>query len=87
MRRVRRVPHVPAILALPLRALATAYDERNIRRLARRLHCSMDEAREVYRLARRDGFGAAHDAVLMSAREGAREGAPPTIEVTDSRPA
>ena len=67
---MRRVPRVPALLAGPFRALVSAYDERNVRRLARRLGCSMDEAREVYRLARRDGFGSAHDAVF--------NGPPPT---------
>ena len=65
---MRRVPRVHALLMSRFRALVAAYDERNIRRLAHRLGCSMDEAREVYRLARRDGFGAAHEAVF-SGRE------------------
>jgi hypothetical protein len=63
---MRRAPRVHAVLALPFRALSVAYDERNIRRLARRLGCTRDQAREIYRRARQEGFGAAHDAVLGS---------------------
>ena len=54
----------PATLARPFRALAAARDERNIRRLGRHVGCSMDDARELYRLSRRDGYGAAHEAVF-----------------------
>jgi hypothetical protein len=67
---MRGVPGIHAFLALPFRALAVAYDERNIRRLARRLGCTRDQAREVYLRAREEGFGAAHSTVLGSeARE------------------
>jgi hypothetical protein len=39
-------------------------DEANIRRLARHLGCPVETARQVYVLARRDGYGAAHQAVF-----------------------
>jgi hypothetical protein len=39
-------------------------DEDNIRRLAAREDCSIDDARRLYVLARRDGYGAAHRAVF-----------------------
>ena len=39
----------------------------NIRSLQAQLGCTGDEARRIYQLARRDGFGAAYEAVLGSA--------------------
>jgi hypothetical protein len=38
--------------------------EANIRQLAAREGCSMEQARRLYFLARRDGYGAAHRAVF-----------------------
>ena len=39
-------------------------DERNIRRLAEHEGCSYRDARRLYRLARREGYGAAHGQVF-----------------------
>jgi hypothetical protein len=61
---MRRFLRWPATLARPFRALTAARDERNIRRLGRHVGCSIDDARELYRLSRRDGYGAAHEAVF-----------------------
>jgi hypothetical protein len=44
--------------------------EANIRRLAEREGCSIDDARRLYFLARRDGYGAAHRAVFGDERAG-----------------
>ena len=77
---MRPVPRALAVLSLPYRALVAAYDERNIRRLARRYGCSVGDARELYRLARHDGFGAAHEAVFGPGRPIAER--PATADVT-----
>lgn len=60
---MRRLLRWPARLS-PLRLLAAISDERNARRLARHIGSSLADARTVYRLARRDGYGAAYDAVF-----------------------
>jgi hypothetical protein len=61
MREVRhRLPDARAVV----RMLRHPRDEANIRRLASHLDCPIETARQVYVLARRDGYGAAHQAVF-----------------------
>lgn len=66
---MRRLLRWPVALAIPFRVVAAVNDERNARRLARHLDCTMGEARTLYRLARRDGYGAAYDAVFPPAAD------------------
>jgi hypothetical protein len=66
---MRRQLRWAATLANPFGALTRLWDERNIRRLSRHLHCSIGDAREIYVRARRDGFGSAHAAVLGGRRD------------------
>ena len=47
---------------LPL--LEREIDVRNVRALSRHLDCSISTARSLYHLARRDGYGAAHQRVF-----------------------
>lgn len=61
---MRRLLRWSSALAVPFRMLGAIGDERNARRLARHLNVPLPEARTLYRLARRDGYGAAHDAVF-----------------------
>ena len=61
---MRRLLRWPSALAAPFRMLGAISDERNARRLAKHLHCSLPEARMLYRHARREGYGAAHDAMF-----------------------
>jgi len=46
------------------RLLGRRREEANIRLLAERLGCSLEDARRVYLLARERGYGAAHEAVF-----------------------
>src|SRR5205823_12811846 len=50
--------------AAVLDVLQQRRNEANIRRLALHESCTMEEARRLYFLARRDGYGAAHRAVF-----------------------
>lgn len=78
---MRRFPRLPARLS-PLRLLAAISDERNARRLARHLGCSLADARTVYRLARRDGYGAAYETVFPNGAPVRRQ-APPLANRQD----
>ncbi len=49
---------------LALRLGERLADERNIRRLATHEGCSYQDARRLYRLARQEGYGAAHARVF-----------------------
>lgn len=51
-----------AVVTVPL--LERASDERNVRTLARHVGCSIETARQLHRLARREGFGAAYASVF-----------------------
>jgi hypothetical protein len=94
MPRPRAVARVAASLVLIAGVAATVpralldvlqqrRDEDNIRRLAAREGCSIDDARRLYRLARRDGYGAAHRSVFGG--RGAQEAAPGPGSAADPR--
>jgi len=57
-------------------------DEQNIRRLAAHEGCSIAEARQLYAIARREGYGAAQRAVF-----GSEPGSDERIASRPSRPA
>lgn len=61
---MRRLLRWSSALAFPFRMLGVIGDERNARRLARHLNVPLPEARTLYRVARRDGFGAAYETVF-----------------------
>ena len=44
-------------------------DRANIRRLAAHIDCSLDDAAQLYRLARRDGYPAAYQSVFGASTE------------------
>ena len=50
----------------PLRTLRRRRDKANIRRLAQRLGCSIEDATRLYVLARQHGFGSAYAQVFGS---------------------
>jgi hypothetical protein len=58
--RARLAGLAAAAAALGWLGLGRASDERNIRALAAHIGCSKDEARRLYRLSRRVGYGAAY---------------------------
>jgi hypothetical protein len=47
-------------------------DRGNIRRLAEHIDCSVEDAAELYRLARRDGYPSAYRSVFGSSPDGRR---------------
>lgn len=53
-----------AVAAVGWVGLGRAMDERNIRALAAHVGCSLADARRLYRLSRRIGYGAAYAAVF-----------------------
>jgi hypothetical protein len=59
-----RIPIIGRLLGLLGSAVRAAGDERSARRLARRLGCSMPQARRLYKLSRERGYGAAYDEVF-----------------------
>lgn len=61
--------------------LGRATDERNIRALARHVGCTPAEARRLYRLARKVGYGAAYAQVFPGR---AIQGRPPFPADTDT---
>lgn len=63
MRRLTRMVLI-AVAAVAPTFVGRASDERNVRALARHLGCSTETARTLYRLARRDGYGAAYAQVF-----------------------
>jgi hypothetical protein len=56
------------MIGLAFEAIRLGRDEVNIRTLARHLGCSVADARRLYHLSRRDGYGAAYEAVFGHAR-------------------
>ena len=54
------------IVAYLHQAMGRAGDERNVRALARHLGCSIEDARRLYLLSRRDGYGSAFRQVFPS---------------------
>jgi len=77
MRRLASISAIALVTNLVGRAVAGVWswtmgrlgvmrDEANIRRLARHEHCSIEDARRLYELARVEGYGAAHRAVFGS---------------------
>ena len=90
---MRRYAAVLAALGLVVAAarellarLTGRSDAANIRRLAGRLGCSLEDARRLYQLSREVGYGAAHRAVFGGdpGREPAIAGAEGTV--SPSRP-
>jgi hypothetical protein len=71
---MRRVLSIVTLLAIALRGSRVAGDEVNVRRLARRLGCSIEDARRVYDLARQTGFAAAHREVFGSGERTGTDG-------------
>jgi hypothetical protein len=67
-------------------------DRANIQRLAAHLRCSIDDAAEVYRLARRDGYPSAYRSVFEESsgvrrRRRRPRALPPSIDARIARPA
>ena len=69
------------------RAIGQAGDDRNIRALARHLGCSTDDARRLYFLARRDGYGSAFAQMFPSGHIPQRDGTAtsPDVEIPARR--
>jgi hypothetical protein len=61
---MRRFLSTLVVVGVVIGGLERARDELNARRLARRLGCSLLDARRVYAIARRTGFGAAYREVF-----------------------
>jgi len=67
MNRIRGIALLATIVAsIPIIGRLT--DERNIRTLARHVGCSQDDARRLYHLARKHGYGAAYTEVFGDRR-------------------
>lgn len=61
---MRLLPPILAPFRLVRRAVERRVDARHIRRLAREVGCTDEEAKRLYRLSRQIGFGAAHEAIF-----------------------
>lgn len=67
------------LVAYGLRAVGRVGVDRNVRALADHLGCSTDDARRLYFLARRDGYGSAYRQVFPSGQPRPQD--PPTLRV------
>ena len=65
---------IVALLGVVVQAMRSRRDARNIRLLAARLDCTLEEAERVYRLSREVGFGAAHERVFGRREPGVAAG-------------
>jgi len=73
---MRHLFRLVATLGIAYQAVRLGRDETNVRRLARHLGCSLADARRLYQLSRRDGYGSAYATVFGDSHPARKGGRP-----------